>query len=57
MISYDRLKEILTDTSPSCGIFRAAELPDDAVIDVLVEMTAKEWRELSPEAFFTGAVP
>lgn len=49
MISYDRLQEILAESSPSCGIYRAAELPDDAVVDVMVSMTAKEWRELSPE--------
>ena len=49
MISYERLKEILAESSPSCGIYSAVDLPDDAVVDVMVSMTAREWRELSPE--------
>jgi hypothetical protein len=44
-----RAIEILSEHSPSCGVYVAVYLPDDAVVDVCVSMTAAEWRELSPE--------
>lgn len=48
-ITTERLREILTDTIPSCGVFTALTCPDDQTLVVIVEMAAKEWRELSPE--------
>jgi hypothetical protein len=46
-ISEDRLREILRDALPSCGVARALELPDDATVEVVVDLTVAEWRELS----------
>jgi hypothetical protein len=48
-MTRDRAKEILSEGYPSCGIYAAADLPDDDIVDVCVSMTAAEWRELSPE--------
>ena len=49
-ISANRLREILAETAPSCGIIYAAtRMPDDAMVEVIVTMTAGEWRALSPD--------
>lgn len=48
-ISAKRLWEILAETFPSCGIYAAARMPDDAMVEVIATMTAGEWRTLSPD--------
>lgn len=49
MLTPERMREILAETFPSCGTHAAARMPDDATVEVVVTMTAAEWRALSPD--------
>lgn len=46
-ISEDRLREILRDCFPSCGVATALRLPHAETVSIMVDLTVAEWRELS----------
>ena len=45
------MREILSDAAPAVGVHVAAELDEEAQIEVIVYMTAGEWRSLNADGW------
>lgn len=48
-VSEARLREIVSELSPSCGVHSALAMSDHETVTCFIDLTVAEWRALSPE--------